>query len=151
MEISFHDKSLSEFHSIYSSAFEKYQENLDKLSEDIKNLENFFNSKNINIPFSLEIGSYEWPGGTGNTTEFLCWDKFEEKFRLLYKTKSLDYQEISSDPEEMENAFHYSSKPLLQVKIDIRKKAKLKFGDFYFEFAKTLSLEPISKLDEIPF
>lgn len=154
MENLFHDKSLSESHLLFSSVFDQYQTNLDKLSDDIKNLEIFFNSKSINIPFSMELGNYEWPGNTGSSVEFLCWEKFEEKFRLIYKTRDLDYNLISGNynsPEEIEHLCNYSSKPLIQTKIQIRKKAKEKFSEFYIAFAKELSVEPLFTTEDIPF
>lgn len=110
-EIVFNSRAITEALEKDKDIFYKFEERLNRISDDIKNLEKYLSQNAVNIPFELVVSD----------TEKLSWLPFETngKFRVVY----LSFK-------------NNLSRPLIECKIEIRERMYSLLPNFLSGFAK---------------
>jgi hypothetical protein len=162
------------------SAFDKARETLEgadearnRVSQDIKALENYLVGLNLTPPFRYPFGKYLIPEDEqriASTLEYggyaagkigedaLLLDKdVNGKVRLLYEVSQWEGEvevDVPGGPFFWEEStLQREVKPLIETKFDVRKRAYNKLATFVTELAKHYAIDPwkLVAQDDIPF
>lgn len=134
----FDQKSLSEATNIFIKESEKFRENLDSISDSIRDAELIFTNVNINLPFRYLIEEKE----NGTTVEF-TWDHDENSNRFRIK---LEVEGHGKDAGRI-----ILNRPFIETKITIRLELFKHLEPFirsFTEFIKNKRIEAQKKITE---